>query len=342
MNDFIKKTIKTTLLLSMLLIITAFISINIGVVKIPVLNFMLNPDKKSPLYIILYQIRLPRIILAAGVGASLSCAGVAFQGLLRNPLADPYIIGTSAGAALGAAISLIFFPANSFLGMSLVPIIAFITAILTMIVIYNLSRIENKIPVETFLLAGIMMGSFMWALVSFIFILSRKDLPKIVYWLMGSLSYQDWSYVLMLIPYLVIGSVFLILYSYPLNILSLGEEKATHLGLEIEKAKFYIILAASLVTAAAVSVSGLIGFIGLVIPHILRAILGPDHRVLMPASLVFGAIFLIIADDVAKTIIAPSEVPVGIITSLIGVPFFFYLLKKRKKTYKTGFSSNKL
>lgn len=334
-NIFIKKLIKSNAVLLILLALVIFISLNIGTAKVPILSFIISPDKKSNFYTILYNIRLPRILLAAAVGASLSCAGVAFQGLLRNPLADPYIIGTSAGAALGAAISIILFPQGIFLGFSIIPLVAFLTAMLTMLAIYHISKIDKKIPVETFLLSGIMMGAFMWSLVSFIFIVSRKDLPKIIYWLMGSLSYQDWPYFFMLIPYLIIGSLFLILYSYPLNILSLGEEKASHLGMDIEKTKLHIILAASLLTAAAVSASGLIGFVGLMIPHILRTILGPDHRVLIPSSILFGAIFLILADDVAKTIISPSEVPVGIITSLVGVPFFFYLLKNRKKSYKS-------
>ena len=285
----------------------------------------------TPLETIIFELRLPRIILAAGVGAALSMSGAGFQGLLRNPLADPYIVGVSAGSALGAAIGIMLHLEGSWLGISIIPLLAFIGAVLAMLAVYFLSVVDNRIPVETFLLAGVVVGSFLWALVSFLLTLASQDLPRVVFWLMGSLSERQWPQVGMLLPYLLLGGAILYFLSHPLNLMSMGEESAGHMGVEVEKTKIWVILAASLLAAAAVSVSGLIGFVGLMIPHIARRVVGPDHRILLPAAALAGAAFLVGADTLARVMMAPRELPVGIITALLGAPFFCYLLRQVKR-----------
>lgn len=287
--------------------------------------------KGTPLEVIVFDLRLPRIILAAGVGAALSLSGAAYQGLLRNPLADPYIVGVSAGSALGATIGILLHLEGGWLGLSLIPLLAFGGALVTMLAVYLLSVIGNRIPVETFLLAGVVVGSFLWALVSFLLTAAKQDLPRIVLWLMGSLAERQWPQVYMLLPYLLLGGVVLYLVSHPLNLMTMGEDAAHHLGVDVEKTKIWVILAASLLAAAAVSVSGLIGFVGLMIPHLVRMWVGPDHRVLLPAAALLGAAFLVGADTLARTALAPRELPVGIITALLGAPFFCYLLRKRRR-----------
>jgi iron complex transport system permease protein len=336
--ELLKKTVLVLSVLLIGLIISLFLSISLGTATIPlkeVLEILLHP-LRSPggaNEVIILGIRLPRALLAAGVGAALSMAGAAFQGLLRNPLADPYIVGTSAGAALGAAFSIVFKLQGSFLGFSAVPVFAFVGALLTMFVIYRLARVDSRLPVETFLLAGVVVGSFMWALVSFSLTLAREDLPRVVFWLMGSVADRDMGHVLVLLPYLVLGGLVLSVLAHHLNVMTLGEESAAHLGVSVEKVKIWIILAASLVTAAAVSVSGLIGFVGLMIPHVVRMLIGPDHRVLIPASALGGAVFLVWADTAARLVVAPQEMPVGVITALLGAPFFCWLLREGKKRF---------
>jgi iron complex transport system permease protein len=281
--------------------------------------------------VIIFQIRLPRLLLAACVGAALAMAGAAFQGLLRNPLADPYIIGTSSGASLGAVLSIVLGLHESFLGISPIPCMAFIGAIASMIAVYVIAQKNGKLPMDTFLLAGVIVGSFMGALVSFLMTVAQEDLPKIIFWLMGSFSgREDWKYLMILLPYLLPGTLILFLYSHHLNLLTMGEDAALHKGIDVERAKIIIVLAASLITASAVSVSGLIGFVGLMIPHVMRMLLGPDHRILIPASALAGAIFLVGTDTLSRTLFLPEEMPVGIITALLGAPFFFVLLRMRK------------
>ncbi len=280
--------------------------------------------------VILLQVRLPRILLAAMVGASLATAGVALQGLLRNPLADPYVVGVSAGAGLGATIAMVAGVPVSILGVGSVPILAFLTAVATMVVVYSLARVSGRLPTDTFLLAGVVVGSFLWAAISFLLVVSGDTMREAMMWLMGSLSNKGYAHVKMAFPYMAAGIAALVVLARDFNLISLGDEEARYLGLDPEEFKRVAILAASLVTAAAVSVGGIIGFVGLVVPHTVRLILGPDHRVLMPACAVVGAGFLVAADTLARVVIAPGEIPVGVITALAGGPFFLYLLRRRK------------
>ncbi len=279
---------------------------------------------------ILLDLRLPRVLLGMLVGASLALAGSGFQGILRNPLADPYIVGTSAGAALGATLAIVLHLPSPLPWLSPVPALAFLGALGAMLAVYRLARIGNTLPVETFLLAGVVVGSFAGAMVSFLMTMAHEDLPRVVFWLMGSLGQADASRVALVSPYLLIGGVALYLLSPALNLASMGDEVAWSLGVDVERLKIRVILAGSLVTAAAVSASGLIGFLGLLVPHLARMLVGPDHRVLMPASALGGAAFLVMADTVARTVGAPQEIPVGVVTAMVGAPFFFWLLHRRK------------
>ncbi|MCL5036222.1 MAG: iron ABC transporter permease [Chloroflexi bacterium] len=297
-----------------------------------VTEFFHKKQTLSPDEVILFQIRFPRVLLAAVVGAALAMAGVVFQAVLRNPLADPYIVGTSSGAALGAAVAVLLHLGTGPLGLSWLPIFAFLGAVGAMFLVYSLARVGDKIPVETFLLAGVVVGSLVWAIVSLILTMAGSGLTKIVFWMMGSLQSADWIGLAVTGGYLITGGIWMMLLAHPLNLVSVGEESARHSGVNVEKVKVSAVLAASLVTAAAVSVSGIIGFVGLVIPHAARMILGADNRLLLPASAVIGAVFLVWCDTFSRVVFSPNEIPVGVITALIGAPFFLFLLYKRRKS----------
>lgn len=279
---------------------------------------------------IIMTIRFPRVILTALVGAGLALAGASFQGLFRNPMADPYIIGVSSGASLGAVISILIQP---MLAISLkygLPLFAFVFAILTILLVYQLGRVGDRVPVMTLLLAGIAVQTLLSALVSLGVFFSGNQLHQVVFWLMGGFSGRGWDYVLLFIPYALVGAIIILIYARELNALLLGEEPAQHLGIEVESVKTRLLVAAALLTGACVSVSGQIGFVGLVVPHIVRLLFGSDHRTLLPSAALFGAAFLLIADTLARVIMAPAEIPVGIVTALVGGPFFIYLLRRQK------------
>ncbi len=299
--------------------------------KTPILkNYIDVSDILETHQIIIWSIRLPRVLLGVLVGSSLAIAGAAFQGMFKNPMADPFVIGISSGAALGATIAIILKASISFLGMSSISLFAFIGALAAVFTVYNISRIKNKVPVTTLLLAGVAIGQFLTAIMSFLMVIFSNDMAKIVYWTMGSLAGKGWS-PLIRVSLPVIGSIILInFFARDLNIMLTGEDSAKSLGINVEKTKMYILILGTFMVAMVVSVSGIIGFVGLIIPHIVRIIIGPDHRVLLPASALVGAIFMIFADTIARTIISPVEIPVGIITALFGGPFFLYLLKKTK------------
>lgn len=280
---------------------------------------------------IISNIRLPRILLSFLVGYALSVVGAAFQGMLKNPMADPFIIGTSSGAALGAALAILLKLDTAFLGVGYVSIFAFLGALLSTFVVYNLAKVNSKVPVTTLLLAGIATGQFFTAIMSFIMVISTKDSTSIVFWTMGSFSSRGWNHVKIAFFPIIIGSMILFIFAKDLNLLLLGEDAAENMGVQVEKTKKIILVTSALITAFAVSASGIIGFVGLIIPHITRMIVSPDNRILMPISGLMGGLFLVIVDTFARTVIAPTEIPVGIITALAGGPFFIYLLRKTKK-----------
>ena len=276
---------------------------------------------------ILFSIRLPRIIFAGIVGASLSAAGVVFQGLLRNPLADPYILGISGGSAVGAIIAII--TGISFIPFG-VPGMAVSGALLTIALVYGIAKTKKELHSTTLLLAGVIVNAFFSAVIMFLIsTTSSKELRSAIFWLMGDLSLAEWNEIILTGSFLMIG--FIVMYSYArhLNLIVTGEETAMQLGVNVEKTKKILLLAASLVTGVAVSVSGTIGFVGLIIPHMMRMLLGSDHRLLLPSSALFGGSFLIVADTLARTITAPAELPVGVITAMCGAPYFIYLLRRR-------------
>ena len=285
---------------------------------------------------IIFQIRLPRVIGAALVGATLATAGVLFQGILRNPLADPYIIGTSAGAGLGATIAMTL-PINlTFLGFGLVPVAAFIGALASVTLVYNLARVGGKTPIISMLLAGFVVSALLASFITFMMAISDRlnlDLHSVYSFLMGHISVSGWGQIATIAPLVIGGIIAARFFAFRLNAFSLGEEGAAYLGIEVERDKMLVLALGSLLTAAAVSISGLIGFVGLVTPHAVRLSLGPDHRMLLPASALAGAIFVVIADLLARTILAPVEIPVGVITALIGAPFFLYLLRHSRREY---------
>ncbi len=281
---------------------------------------------KSP---ILWQIRLPRVLLSALVGVMLATSGVMLQGILKNPLADPYILGVSSGAGVGAAIAIAANYSFVFLGMSSVPLFAFVFALIMVLTVYNLSKAADRTTPETLILAGVAVSAFASAVLALIIIMSGQ-LQSIYFWLLGSFSAAGYRDVFTVLPYAVVGLLIAYFYSKELNALLLGEEIAYTLGVEVERIRVIMIVAATLMTAAAVSVSGLIGFVGLIVPHFVRMIIGPNYRSLVVFSALSGALLMMIADAVARTALSPVELPVGIVMSLIGAPFFIWVLRTRR------------
>lgn len=275
---------------------------------------------------IIMTIRLPRILLGAIVGVSLAAAGAVMQGFFRNPMADPSIIGVSSGAAVGA-VAAITLPFALPFGLGL-HAAAFTTGLLTAFGVYMLATQDGRTPVATLLLAGIAVQTFLGAVISYMLVQSGESLERAVFWLMGHLHTASWAEVeatVLLVPPLL---ALLLAYSRDLNVLLLGEEDARTLGIDVERTKRVLLGVSTLITAAAVAVSGVIGFVGLIVPHMLRLVVGPDHRILLPTSAVAGGAFLVLADTVARS--GPAELPVGIVTAAVGAPFFLYLLRRRE------------
>jgi len=276
---------------------------------------------------ILFSIRMPRIVLAGLVGASLSCAGVVFQALLRNPLADPFVLGVSGGAAVGAVIAIV-------IGLGSLPFgisgMAFAGGILALILVWGLSGATGERPgKDRTLLAGIIVNAFFSALIMFLVsITSGEQIRGVVFWLMGDLAMAGKSDIFLAAAFLIFGFAVIYFHARDLNLLMAGEETALHLGIPVERTRVLLLISASLVTGAAVSVAGIIGFVGLMIPHIVRMLFGSDHRLLLPAAVLLGGSFLIAADTVARMVLAPAELPVGVVTALCGAPYFAYLMKR--------------
>lgn len=281
---------------------------------------------------IVMSIRLPRVLLAGLVGASLAIAGAAFQGLLRNPLADPYTLGVSSGASVGAVMTIFFGISVAGLGGFTLPIFSIGFAVLTIFcVLLFANKMDRSMKVETIILTGIVFSAFLSAFISLMIALSGEELRVVIGWLMGSVSNRGWDYIWIILPFFISGAALLLMNTDELNAMTFGEDRAKHLGVNVERRKMIILIAGSALTGAAVAVSGTIGFVGLVIPHFIRQIWGPDHKHLLPLSILFGSGFLILADLVARTIIAPSELPIGVITALIGAPAFAFILLQTKR-----------
>lgn len=281
--------------------------------------------------VLIVDVRLPRVLLAAVVGAALALSGAIYQALFRNPLADPYILGVSSGAGLGAMLALVATSAATGLRFGAVPAAAFTGALLTVALVARLASWRGRLDTASLLLAGVALSYTLAALTSFVMVFAREQMAAVVFWMMGGLGSASWEYLGMIGVMFILGAVPALASSRELNLMLLGDERAGHLGLDAKRFTYGALAVASLLTAAAVAVAGLIGFVGLMVPHTVRLVLGPDHRVLLPASMLGGAITLVVADLVARTVIAPVEVPVGIVTALLGGPFFVWLLLRGER-----------
>jgi iron complex transport system permease protein len=313
--------------------ITLLLSLAIGSVFIPPAELwrLVRGASSSDIFrTILWEIRLPRTALIALVGAALAGSGAAYQGLFRNPLADPYLIGVASGAGLGAIIAMSIEWPYTTLGLLAVPLAAFLTSLLTVFLVYSIAHVGGSVPTTNLILAGVAVSSFAVSLTSFLMLRSTGEVRRAIGWLLGGVSLVSWNATLALVPYLAIGLTALIFSGYALNLLQFGDDQATQLGLNVRRARFIIIVAASLVTAAAVSFAGIIGFVGLIVPHIVRIWWGVDYRRLIPLSILGGAAVLLFADVLARVVLAPQELPVGIVTALAGAPFFLWVLRRAK------------
>ncbi len=279
---------------------------------------------------ILWKIRLPRTVLIALTGMALGGSGAAYQGLFRNPLADPFLIGIASGAGLGAVLAMSVQWPYTFWGLMAIPLSAFFAALLTVAVVYFLARVGQTTPVTNLILAGVAVSAFATSLMSFLMLQSDGELRRAMSWLMGGSIQLGWTFTLAMLPYLLIGLGVLVFSGHALNLLQFGDEQAQQLGLDVVRVKRIILISASLATAAAVAFSGIIGFIGLVVPHLSRLWFGADYKRLLPLSILSGATLLLVSDVIARVVLAPQELPVGIVTALAGAPFFLWVLRRSK------------
>ncbi|MCL2868072.1 MAG: iron ABC transporter permease [Candidatus Bathyarchaeota archaeon] len=334
------------------LIGTVIISLNIGYTfisysdiltffgtRIPGINTLIDTSiftrEQLANQAIILDVRLPRILAALIIGAALSASGTLFQGVFRNPMADPYVLGVSAGASVGVGIAILWGTGITLFGFPIVPIAAFITALATIFFVYNISRIGTRVPEMSLLLTGIAISIFLAAIFQAMqFVTTDHKLSQLVNWQIGSITNVGWTNWWSVFPFIIAGIVLSYFYARDLNMISLGEDTAQHLGVNTERTKKILLALGSVMTAAAVSISGLIGFVGLMIPHITRLIIGPDHRFLIPTSALLGAIYLMICDNIARSIGGATEVPVGIITALAGGPFLIFLLRRSRQKYR--------
>ncbi len=315
------------------LLIALLLSLAIGSVFIPLgelWRVLIGTTHNEIFRTILWDIRLPRTILIALVGSALAGSGAAYQGLFRNPLADPYLIGVASGAGLGAVLAMTSQREYTTLGLMMIPLAAFIASLLTVYLVYIFAHVGATVPTTNLILAGVAVSSFASSLTSFLMLRSTGEMRRAIGWLLGGVSLIGWSYTLALIPYLAVGLTILVVNGYALNLLQFGDDQALQMGLNVRRVKFIIIVAASLVTAAAVSFAGIIGFIGLIVPHIVRMWWGMDYRRIIPLSIIGGASALLLADVLSRIVLAPQELPVGIVTALAGAPFFLWVLRKAK------------
>lgn len=349
MNRLTKyKLIKTLAVLAILLFAALLIATLMGT-KLGADDALMalagSPENQEDLSIV-FQIRLPRAILGAMVGAALSLCGVVFQALLRNPLADPFILGVSGGASLGAILAILLGTfsggaVTSFMPITIMPLMSFGGALLAITLVYYMARYEGTLPVHTLLLSGVVVNAFFGAIIMFTTtILNEADLQRAVYYLMGNLQIIRYSGLVFFGGCLVLGGTVILLRARDYNALALGEEQAGHLGVNVNRVKRNSIIAASLLTGIAVAYAGPIGFVGLIVPHVLRLLVGSDHRILLPASALAGAIFLVLADAASRAVMVhlvgdariATEIPVGVITAITGGPFFIILLRKNQKS----------
>lgn len=317
------------------ILIIGFVGLNFGAIAIQpkkILSILWNRKTDNSLGLIIWELRIPRLIMAMLTGMTLASVGGSFQGILRNPLADPYILGVSAGAALGACTAL---TVQYTIGIYLTPYLPFFALIgsfFSVTLVYLLSKKRSLMPISDLLLAGVAVNFFFSAIITLLLAISKRETRTMLFWLMGDLSTSSWNKIFLIFIPVFLGTILLVSFSLELNAMALGEEEALYLGIQTEKLRLKVFFIGSAMIAIVVSFTGLIGFVGLVIPHIARLLVGPDHRIMLPVSALAGSIFLIICDTLARTIIAPTEVPIGVITALVGSPLFIHLLKRRNES----------
>ena len=340
-----RRTKRNLFILVVILLITMVFSVSVGsadlsfvdslklvAAKLPILGRFVDVTQFGSKYeVIVWQVRMPRIIMSALVGAALSVVGAAFQGIFRNPLADPHILGVSSGAAFGATLAMLTGFTTGFLGLGTVGVYAFVGALCTVFLVYNVSKISGEISVTGMLLTGTAISTLLSSLISLLMTFHNDRIEKVYMWTMGSFSAATWGKIGFLSVFVFIGVGALLLYAGKLNIILMGDDEAKCLGIDVDRIRRRMIMAASLLVGAAVAVSGIIGFVGLIIPHCIRLMSGSDNKRLMPYSFFLGAIFVTLCDTVARTVVAPTEIPVGIITSLFGAPYFIFLVLKRRR-----------
>lgn len=325
------------------LVVASLVALGTGSVHIPWgivaqvlmqrLGAPLTPSWSEATASIVLDLRLPRVLLAATVGAGLAGAGTVFQGLLRNPLADPYIVGVSGGAAFGATLAITAGLAGGQAGLAMTPLLAFLGAMGATTIVYVLARRAGETPVEDFLLAGVAVSAFLAAAVSWMQLSGGESLQRVIFWLMGGLSGRGWPQLAMSAPYVAGGLILAWLFGRELNALLLGDEAARSLGVEVGRARPILIAAGSLMAAAAVAAAGLIGFVGLIVPHLVRIAAGPEHRRLIPAAALGGAVLLVVSDTAARSMVGVTELPVGILTAALGAPFFLFVLLRARRRF---------
>ncbi len=332
-------------LLLIMLILTVFISLSVGSVDLSIERILsvlvekaVHTTERNPTAtrsieeIIVLQIRLPRVLVGVMVGASLAVSGVVLQAIFKNPMADPFVTGVSSGAALGASIGIVAGIGRAVFGLGFISVSALLGALGAILLVSMISRARSGDQTLRLLLSGLSVNYLFSALTSMIMILSGEELHAVISWLMGGLTSSTWVHVEVGLPVTILGLAGTYLSSREMNVMLLSDEEAQHLGVEVERTRRRLLILASATTAVAVSLTGTIGFVGLITPHIARAIFGPDHRILVPTSAILGSVMLVISDAVARIILIPSEIPVGIVTSLLGGPFFIYLLASRMRT----------
>ena len=310
-----------------LLLLFLLLAAMLGCSMLGVVHFGWADMWQSPIF---WNLRMPRIVLSVLVGASLSVCGAAYQSVFRNPLTDPYVLGISSGASLGAAIAILLGLEAYLLGVGAC---ALVSGLLTILVIYRIASIGNRMHTTTLLLTGVCITFLMSALISFLMVLRQDKMDSIIFWTMGSFASASWTDVAIVAPVVAVGIGVVLYHCRDLNLLLAGSETAKSLGVEVERVKKVLLLATTLMVAFCVSTCGVIGFVGLVVPHCIRLVSGPDNRRIVPYAIVVGALFLLLCDTMARTLLMPAELPVGSLTALVGAPLFIYLLYKNKKNY---------
>lgn len=333
------RTASTLVILGVTLALVLVVSAGVGAVRLSlseVLRAILHPGQAGEAGVILFSLRLPRVLAAALAGAGLSATGVLFQGLFRNPLADPFVLGASGGAALGGAAAMFVFPTLSVAGVGASAMFAFAGALLTMAIVWSLARRSGRHGIENMLLAGFAIGTMLNAATSAFELAHEAANPGariLAVWLYGQIGVPPWNQISLITVVMIVAIVAALPLARRLNTMALGDEYAAQLGVAVNRVRVQTVIVGALLTSLAVSLGGLIGFVGLLVPHVLRLMLGPDHFRLLPAAALGGAIFLVLADTAARTVFAPMEIPVGILTAFLGGPAFLYLLHHKRKAH---------